>query len=60
MTSSLAEAARNADRKALSELEERSVALLYEDGWSVGELKMTFMADAETIRRSIIRQEAGQ
>jgi hypothetical protein len=41
------------NRTSLSEAEAEAVQLLHEDGWTVGELEMTFMARNEAIYRAI-------
>ena len=48
-----------ANHQALTECEQKCVALLYDDGWSVGELVMTFQAGENAIRRAI-DQNGGQ
>jgi hypothetical protein len=47
---SLAADVKNRGTRALSDREADAAQLLFDDGWSLGELAMTFQADEGTIR----------
>lgn len=43
-----------------SDQERQAMALLYDDGWSVGELAMVFECNSETVRRNLKFEGAWQ
>ena len=63
MSSSLGEKARTMigkDNRSLTDVERECVAMLYDDGWTVGELEMTFMAGENTVRDAIREYGGGR
>jgi hypothetical protein len=41
------------DRRALSDRERQAAALLFRDGWTLGELALTFQTGEKALRRNL-------